>query len=223
MTVCPFSVNKKLGLHLQTRRGFLCSSAAVLSLAGCETTAPVQRFSTMERRYAATVDNGFSVRSTNVEWIKPEFLRTEVDYPTDLNPGTIVIEVDDHFLYSVQSDGRAIRYGVTLGSQANLWRGTGTIERKASWPIWTPTARMLRESPSLTAFRNGMPGGPKNPLGARALYIYKNGRDTLYRIHGSDSTWLLGQNRSSGCIRMINQDVIELAASTPTGAQVIVR
>lgn len=135
--------------------------------------------------------------------VNPIYLRQVVPYQTNERSGTIVVDTRAHFLYFVLGGGRALRYGIGVAKDGFEWSGTHQITRKAEWPSWTPPAEMLRRRPELPRF---MEGGPDNPLGARALYI----GSTLYRIHGTTEPWSIGQNVSSGCIRMTNADVIDL-------------
>ena len=139
-----------------------------------------------------------------------------VDYETKLKPGSIVVETSERRLYYVLDDGKAIKYGVGVGREGFTWSGTNRISRTAEWPGWTPPAAMRKRVPDLPAY---MEGGPNNPLGARALYI----GSTLYRIHGSNEPWTIGQAVSSGCIRMTNDDVIDLYDRVKIGATVVVR
>lgn len=138
-------------------------------------------------------------------------------------PGTIVVDPRNRFLYYVESPGSAIRYGVGVGRAGLAFKGSALIGRKAEWPWWRPTDDMIRRSPGKYArYAKGVPGGPRNPLGARALYLYRNGRDTLYRIHGTTEPWSIGRAVSNGCIRMINDHVIDLYNRVPMGAPVVV-
>ncbi len=141
--------------------------------------------------------------------------REVVDYPTKHKPGTIVINSTERRLYFVMPDGKAMRYGVGVGRPGFDWAGSQTITRKQEWPTWTPPAQMLKRRPDLPRF---MPGGPDNPMGARALYL----GSTLYRIHGSNEPETIGQAVSSGCIRMLNEDVIDLYERTRVGTRVVV-
>ncbi len=141
--------------------------------------------------------------------------REIVDYPTKQRPGTIVIDSTERRLYYVMPDGKAMRYGVGVGRPGFDWAGTQTISRKQEWPTWTPPAQMLKRRPDLPRF---MPGGPDNPMGARALYL----GSTLYRIHGSNEPETIGQAVSSGCIRMLNVDVIDLYERAKVGTRVVV-
>jgi lipoprotein-anchoring transpeptidase ErfK/SrfK len=149
----------------------------------------------------------------------PTYLPRVVDYPTGERPGTIVIDTRARFLYVVLEGGKAQRYGVGVGREGFGWSGRVAVGRKAEWPTWTPPAEMRQRQPYLPV---SMAGGPNNPLGARALYLYDGGRDTLFRIHGSNEPWTIGHAVSSGCIRMRNEDVIELYNRTSVGTRVIV-
>ena len=145
----------------------------------------------------------------------PRFLRQEVAYDGKEAAGTIVIDTRNHFLYLVEGEGRAIRYGIGVGRPGFTWSGTHAISAKREWPDWTPPDEMLRRQPYLPHF---VPGGPNNPLGARALYL----GSTLYRIHGSNEPWTIGTNVSSGCIRMRNADVVDLYERVKVGTKVVV-
>jgi lipoprotein-anchoring transpeptidase ErfK/SrfK len=146
------------------------------------------------------------------------FERYKIDNPTGEKPGTIVVDTKNKFLYWIEPNGKAIRYGVTVGDEAFGWTGEAKIQRKAEWPDWTPPPEMVKRWPHVKFTT----GGPENPLGARALYLYDNGRDTLYRIHGTNEPEKIGRAASSGCIRMRNIDVIDLYSRVPMGTRVVV-
>ncbi len=148
-----------------------------------------------------------------------EYARHFVDYKTDKKPGTVIVDTPNKFLYLVQDDGKAIRYGVTVGEEALAFQGSAKVGRKAEWPGWTPTPAIHSRIPGLPAY---VTPGPHNPMGARGLYLYQGGGDTLYRIHGTNQPELLGQAISSGCIRMLNEDVIDLYNRVPVGSEVVV-
>ena len=148
--------------------------------------------------------------------VDPAFLPAIVAYPTDLAKGTIVIDTEARYLYFVLGGGMAKRYGVGVGRPGFEWAGTRKITRKAEWPVWVPPEEMRQRVPNLPV---RMEGGPANPLGARALYL----GSTLYRIHGSNEPWTIGQAMSSGCIRMANEDVIDLYKRAGVGTKVVVR
>nr|WP_224406423.1 L,D-transpeptidase [Afifella sp. IM 167] len=156
-----------------------------------------------------------AVRAKPRHEIDPAFLPTMVDYASDKAPGTIVIDTDNRYLYLVMAGGKAKRYGVGVGRPGFEWAGTHQVTRKAEWPGWTPPAEMRARQPGLPVH---MEGGPDNPLGARALYL----GSTLYRIHGSNQPWTIGHAVSSGCIRMRNEDVIDLYERVGVGTKVVV-
>jgi lipoprotein-anchoring transpeptidase ErfK/SrfK len=147
--------------------------------------------------------------------LDPRFMRQVVPYRTEQAAGTIVVNTGEKFLYLVLGKGKALRYGIGTARDGFEWSGTHKITRKAEWPGWTPPAEMKKRRPDLP---DHMPGGPNNPLGARALYI----GSTLYRIHGTNEPWTIGGDVSSGCIRMVNDDVVDLYARVKIGAKVIV-
>jgi lipoprotein-anchoring transpeptidase ErfK/SrfK len=163
--------------------------------------------------YASVVDEGYEIPAIPLGKVDRRLLRQMVADPTGERPGTIVVDTSTHYLYLVQEGGRALRYGVGLGRAGFDWSGRDVMQWKRKWPKWTPPEAMIAREPRLerySAANGGMAPGLNNPLGARALYIFQNGEDTLYRIHGSPEWWTIGQAMSSGCVRMINQDVIDL-------------
>lgn len=182
-------------------------------------TAPVEKNAAL---YLGTSDNGFAVPTVPVEKVPDEFERQEVDFPSDQPPGTIIINPGAKHLYFITGNNKAIRYGVSVGKAGFEWAGEANITNRKTWPTWTPPKEMIERKPELSKWENGQPGGPTNPLGARALYLTTNGRDYGYRIHGTPDWWSIGKNASSGCIRMINQDVMDLYNRVPDGAKVIV-
>jgi lipoprotein-anchoring transpeptidase ErfK/SrfK len=187
---------------------------------------------TVARQYAALYApvNGepYPVPGIRLSDIDPGYLRKSVYYPNSEAPGTIIIDAQNRFLYFVQGGGRAIRYGVGVGRQGFGWSGVAEVKNKQEWPDWYPPKEMIARQADLRRQLSelqsglGMPGGPRNPLGARAMYLWQGNKDTLYRIHGTFEPWTIGQNVSSGCIRMINQDVIDLYERVPLGAKVVV-
>lgn len=154
--------------------------------------------------------------------LDPKFRRTRVQYVTREKPGTIVVDTSSRYLYVVEEGGMATRYGVGVGRAGFAWSGRAVVGRKQEWPVWTPPPRMIARQPELKKYAGGMPGGPDNPLGARALYLYRGGRDTLYRLHGTNQPASIGQAMSSGCIRMLNSDVEHLYDRTKIGTPVVV-
>lgn len=154
--------------------------------------------------------------------LNPKFAPQEVDF-TGFAVGTLVVDPRNHFLYLVEQPGRARRYRVGVGRAGLKFRGSAIVGRKAKWPRWTPTKNMIRRQPRKYArYARGVPGGPNNPLGARALYLYRDGRDTMYRIHGTTEPWSIGRSVSNGCIRMLNAHVKDLYQRVEIGATVVV-
>jgi lipoprotein-anchoring transpeptidase ErfK/SrfK len=147
------------------------------------------------------------------------YQRAIVSYHRKEAPGTVVIDSDARYLYYVLADGKAIRYGVTVGEEALSWYGIAKVGRKEEWPTWTPTAEIKRRLGNVPNF---VEGGPHNPMGARGIYLYQGSKDTLFRIHGTNQPEYIGQAISSGCIRMTNEDVIDLYNRVKPGAIVVV-
>jgi lipoprotein-anchoring transpeptidase ErfK/SrfK len=172
--------------------------------------------------YAALVDGGYSLPAVPHKEMDQRFVRRIVPDPTGEAPGTIVVDTANRYLYLVLPGNEAIRYGVGIGKDGFAWSGRAVIQYKKEWPLWTPPAEMVARKPELEPYRNGMPPGPMNPLGARAMYIFKDGRDTLFRIHGSPEWQSIGTQASSGCIRLINQDVIDLYSRVQPGSPIVV-
>lgn len=225
------------------RRAFLRASglAALSALAGCQTTAtevrqvtkpkpepkaPEIQLASYDEIYGARPDEQFPLPAIPYKRIKPEFLRQWVDDPTGEKPGTLVVDVGNHFLYYTYPGGKAIRYGVGLGRAGFEWSGAGVIQYKRKWPRWTPPDSMVARQPHLARYsiaNGGMDAGLDNPLGARALYLYQNGQDILFRIHGTNEPWSIGEQVSSGCVRMLNEDVVDLYERVPVGTTVYVK
>jgi lipoprotein-anchoring transpeptidase ErfK/SrfK len=172
--------------------------------------------------YHALPSEKFAIPAVTAEDFDPKYIRRRVRYPTKHPAGTVIVDPDAKFLYLIMADGEALRYGIGVGREGFGWSGTAQVARKAQWPTWTPPAQMIGRQPELEKYRKGMEPGLGNPLGARALYLYQNGRDTLYRIHGTNEPGSIGTNVSSGCIRLLNQDVIDLFGRVPVGSRVVV-
>jgi len=175
----------------------------------------------MSKRALAS-DEPFQISEAEINQVPKRFRRRKVNVALDYPPGTIVIDTASKYLFFVLDDGRAMRYGIGVGRQGFSWAGTATIRRKAKWPTWTPPAAMVARDEFAAKWAGGMPGGPTNPLGARALYLYKGNRDTLYRIHGTTVPSSIGKAVSSGCIRMLNADVADLYDRVSVGTEVVV-
>jgi lipoprotein-anchoring transpeptidase ErfK/SrfK len=150
--------------------------------------------------------------------------REIVDFQSSEKPGTIIVKTRERALYQVLPDGQAKRYLVAVGKEGFAWSGVARVGMKRKNPTWTPPAEMIKRTPKYAKWKNGMPGGiPENPLGARALYLFDGGGDTMYRIHGTNAPSSIGTAASSGCIRMLNKEVVELFNNTPVGTKVIVK
>ena len=202
----------------------LCTAGLTLLLAACDQTTLQQASYAPPRQpqYPALADSTFEVPAVEAETIDPRYVKRRVRYATQHPPGTIVVDPYAKFLYFVQESGFAMRYGVGVGRDGFGWTGTADIRRKAQWPTWTPPSAMIARQPELKQYRQGMVAGIENPLGARALYLFQNGKDTLFRIHGTNEPESIGKNVSSGCIRLLNQDVIDLFDRVPVGSKVVV-
>ncbi|WP_235818344.1 L,D-transpeptidase [Brucella grignonensis] len=175
--------------------------------------------------YAARKDGGHTISAVDATRMKLEHVRQVVHYRTDEAPGTIVVDQTARYLYFVLPDDKAIRYAVGVGPVARAFPGgEAEVAWKAKWPRWTPTQNMIKRNPKQYA-RNagGVAGGPHNPMGARALYMHQNGVDTYYRIHGTNDPSSIGKSVSAGCIRLLNQDIIDLHARVKPGAKIVVR
>lgn len=174
--------------------------------------------------YEAIQDGEFLIQAVEPKYLIEGNTRVQVPYTADDAPGTIVVDVFSRKLYLVEEGGTATRYGIAVGREGLSFKGTGYVGRKAEWPAWTPTANMIRTRPDLyAAYAGGLPGGLQNPLGARALYLYRGGRDTMFRIHGTVDNASIGRATSAGCIRLFNQDAIDLFNRVEPGAVVKVR
>ncbi|MEP7030594.1 MAG: L,D-transpeptidase [Pseudolabrys sp.] len=173
--------------------------------------------------YGSTQDGGFNVAAVDMTTMDRDLMRQEVDWKGNEKPGNIVVNISQRRLYLIEAGGKAMRYGVGVGRSAGAnFRGTGVIGRKEKWPHWTPTESMMAAMPRYRAVSGGMNGGPDNPLGPRALYLYRDGRDTFFRLHGTTEPETIGSAVSSGCIRLFNQDIIDLYNRVPVGTHVVV-
>jgi lipoprotein-anchoring transpeptidase ErfK/SrfK len=173
--------------------------------------------------YGALPDERFPIPALDLGQIDPKVLRRMVSFSGPFAPDTIVVQTARRHVYLVGEDGRAMRYGVGVGREGFEFDGEAVIARKAQWPRWTPTQDMIARDPARYApWAGGMDPGLQNPLGARALYLFRNGRDTLYRLHGTNEPWSIGLAVSSGCIRLFNHDVIDLYERVPVNTRVVV-
>lgn len=215
------------------RRAFLVGASA-LTLAGCVTArqpvpAPVVVVPPppppTPPMYLALPNERFPVPEVDISQVDERWWRRDVAYTTDEKVGTVVVDTPNRYLYHVGSNGRAMRYGIGVGREGFEWAGRGHIAYKREWPRWNPPNEMVERQPELEPFsiaNGGMPPGLDNPLGSRALYIHEGNRDTIYRIHGNPEFASIGRAVSSGCVRMINQDVIHLAENVRDGSTIVV-
>jgi lipoprotein-anchoring transpeptidase ErfK/SrfK len=166
-------------------------------------------------------DNGFPINMKESMEVEYPLRMRELDFQTAEPAGTIIVDQKHRFLYHVLVGGRAVRYGVSVGKVSMAWVGEVTINRMAEWPVWTPAPYHLQELPSLVKWKDGMPGGPDNPLGARAMYLYKGEVDTINRIHGGARPSQLGNRKTAGCIAMLNMDIVHLYSQVQVGTRVV--
>jgi lipoprotein-anchoring transpeptidase ErfK/SrfK len=197
-----------------------------LTLGGCATQGgfPIGAgFYPNATAYGPINDHGHEIPALDLTRIDPSLLRQQVAFAGPYRPGTIVVNIGERRLYLVEPGGVAMRYGVGVGREEALnFRGSAVIGRKAEWPHWTPTADMIRRMPIYAHYESGLPGGINNPLGARALYLYRGNQDTDFRLHGTIEPETIGTKVSSGCIRLFNHDIIDLYNRVPVGTQVVV-
>jgi len=204
-------------------RSFLTIAAVALTtaLSGCmsEGGGGIASFAD----YGMKRDAGYTIPAIPIDKIDRKFRRQVVKYQTKEKAGTIVVDTSAKHLYFVMGDGKAMRYGIGVGREGFEWSGTARIGAKRAWPVWTPPPAMIKRKPELKKWAGGMPPGPKNALGARAMYLHNKGGDMGYRLHGTPEWASIGKAMSSGCIRMLNQDVVDLYDRARVGAKVIVR
>ena len=207
-----------------SRRSFLAGSAAVLgalTLAGCATSGGMS-MAEAARVYGPLPNERFPVPAVNVSKVNPKYLRRTVSYPSKEAVGTIIIDPRNYYVYRIEGDGKATRYGANVGRAGFLWSGDAYIGRKAEWPIWTPPREMILRQPEAAPYANGMAPGLDNPLGARTLYLYQNGAYTLYTIYSTIMPETIGKGVSSGCVGLLTQDMVDLYSKTPVDTKVIV-
>ncbi len=199
-----------------TRRHFIITGTTLFSGA---IAAPLAAQDLVE--FDATVTRPNPDPLANNPWgLHPRFMPTRVEHNPGLRPGDLHVDAVAHYIYHIGNDGSAMRYGVAIGRAGLYETGTFTIRRKAEWPSWTPTSNMIAREPELYAqFANGLPGGPTNPLGARAFYLYTGNRDTYLRIHGTPQPWSIGTSASSGCVRMVNAHIMDVYNNVELGAR----
>lgn len=229
------AINEATSPRQISRRLFSTGAMSLLGLAiagctrapsdGVQSVAGLSDARLIALSYGPMPNEQFPLAAADLSHVEPQFLRQQVTYQTSERVGTIVVDTTKFYAYLVGENGKAMRYGVGLGRAGFEWSGQASIAWKREWPTWTPPNDMIARQPELekySAANGGMAPGLGNPLGARALYIFKNGRDTLYRLHGTTENWSIGKAVSSGCVRFINHDIIDLYKRVPRNARIVV-
>jgi lipoprotein-anchoring transpeptidase ErfK/SrfK len=209
---------------LLTRRSFLYGSAVglgSLGLGGCMATDGMSR-TEAAALYGPLPNEKFPIPAVNVDKIDPKYYRRTVRYDTKEAPGTIIVDPSDYYVYRIEGEGNATRYGANVGREGFLWSGDAYVGRKAEWPTWTPPREMIKRQPEAAKYAGGMPGGLENPLGARTLYLYQKGVYTLYTIYSTSDPETIGTNLTSGCTGLLSQDMMDLYSRTPVQTKVVV-
>ncbi|MCC2097644.1 MAG: L,D-transpeptidase [Hyphomicrobiales bacterium] len=209
--------------ELLDRRALLLGSAASLgaiALGGCTTDGLTD--SQLALMYGPVADPKFAIPAADVSNVDRKYYRRKVRYKSNEAPGTIIIDPGNYFVYRIEGGGWATRYGANVGRDGFKWSGEAYVGRKAEWPTWTPPKEMIARQPEAAKYAGGMPGGLNNPLGARVLYLYQNGRYTLYTIYSTIFPDTIGKGITSGCTGLLTQDMIHLYNQTPVKTKVIV-
>ena len=227
-----------MSVRTMNRRAVLLAGGASLLLAGCTSTSGPGRVALaaaadapkspasvpphVQAMYAAVTDEPYPIRASRMHLVPERYWRQEVTDPTGEKPGSVVVDTTDRFLYHVRDDGTAMRYGVGIGASGFEWSGRAHIAYKRKWPTWTPPSDMIKRHPELERYRHGMEPSEDNPMGPRALYIHQGNEDTLYRIHGNPDETTIGKAVSSGCVRLLPQDIIHLYDHVVSGSPLLV-
>ena len=206
------------------RRSFLLGATAslgALGLGGC-VTGDTMSLAEASRVYGPLPNEKFPVPAVDVTKVDPKYFRATVPYPTDEEAGTIIVDPANYYVYRVEGGGKATRYGANVGRDGFRWHGEAYVGRKSEWPTWTPPREMIKRQPEAAKWARGMPGGLDNPLGARTLHLYQNGRYTLYTIYASSDPETIGNGITSGCVGLLTQDMLHLYERTPVKTKVVV-
>lgn len=212
----------RLRSELLNRRSFLFGSAVslgALGLAGCGTSNLIDP--EVAKLYGPVPDKKFPIPAVDVAKIDPKYYRRTVRYDTKEAAGTIIIDPANYYVYRVEGDGNATRYGANVPRKGFLWNGDAYVGRKAEWATWTPPKEMIQRQPEARKYAGGMPGGLDNPLGARTLYLYQNGKYTVCTIYSTSDPESIGKGVTSGCTGLLTQDMIDLYERTPVRTKVI--
>ena len=211
-------------LGLLNRRSFLFGTAVslgALALSGCAMTDGMS-LADAEKIYGPAPDEKFPIPAVDVTKIDPKYYRQTVHYDSNEAVGTIIVDPSHYYVYRIEGDGNATRYGANVGRAGFLWSGEAYVGRKAEWPVWTPPREMIQRQPEAAKYAGGMAPGLDNPLGARTLYLYQNGAYTLYTIYSTSDPETIGTNLTSGCTGLLSQDMIDLYSRTPVKSKVVV-
>ncbi|GLK86158.1 L,D-transpeptidase family protein [Ancylobacter defluvii] len=212
------------GARLISRRSFLVGSAAGLGafgLAGCATPDGLS-VAEAQKLYGPVPEEKFPIPAVDVSKVDRKYYRRTVRYETEEAPGTIIVDPANYYVYRIEEDGLATRYGANVGRDGFRWSGDAYIGRKGEWATWTPPKEMIQRQPEAAKYARGMPGGLDNPLGARTLYLYQNGAYTLYTIYATSDPESIGTGVTSGCVGLLSQDMIDLYDRTPVKTKVVV-
>jgi lipoprotein-anchoring transpeptidase ErfK/SrfK len=208
---------------LLNRRSFLLGSAVsfgALGMAGCASSDGMLR-AEAAKTYAPAPDEKFPIPAVDISKLDTKYFRQTVPYESSEAPGTIIVDPKNYYLYRIEGDGNATRYGANVSRPEFLWSGEAYVGRKAEWPIWTPPKEMIQRQPEAAKYASGMPGGLDNPLGARTLYLYQDGKYTLYTIYSTSDPDTIGTGVTSGCTGLLSQDMLDLYSRTPVKTKVI--
>ena len=210
--------------ELLNRRSFLVGSAVgigALGLGGCATSDGMS-FAEAQRVYGPVPEEKFPIPAVDVSKVDPKYFRRTVRYDFKEAPGTIIVDPGNYYVYRIEGDGNATRYGANVGRDGFRWNGDAYVGRKSEWATWTPPKEMIKRQPEAAKWARGMPGGLDNPLGARTLHLYQNGAYTLYTIYASSDPDSIGSGVTSGCVGLLSQDMIDLYSKTPVKTKVVV-
>ena len=218
------SLRSGAGLGFSTAGPFLVGSTVgfgALGLAGCATSDSLM-LAEAAKIYGPMPDEKFPIPAVDISKVDPKYYRRIVRYDSKEALGTIVVDPKNYYVYRIEGDGSATRYGANVGRDGFLWSGDAYVGRKSEWATWTPPKEMIQRQPEAAKYAGGMPGGLDNPLGARTLHLYQNGAYTLYTIYASSEPESIGTGRTSGCVGLLSQDMIDLYSRTPVKTKVVV-